>query len=134
MYHGSLLCCYCNCFVLQFFPEWVNITYIHSWFNFFFDSLFCFCLFFFSAQSNAAIVDSLRRLLENSELGPVLDEIPYTHIACISYLMDFAHIVYKPSVPSVTKEHEVCSREFSFLKTAGFPGRTVFLRVIEINF
>lgn len=58
----------------------------------------------FSARSRETVVESLRALIENSELGPLLDELRHEHVSILAYLSDFVHMVYKPSSAS---EHEV---------------------------
>ena len=72
---------------------------------FFFLILFCLIistLFLSPAQSSNTLVESLRDLIENSEIGPLLGELPHQHF--LMYLMDFVHMVYKPASDS---EYEV---------------------------
>ena len=57
-----------------------------------------------SAHSSATLLDSLRELIGNSQLGPPLDELRGLYSAGVLYLMDFVHMVYKPSSDM---EHEV---------------------------
>lgn len=54
-------------------------------------------IFVFSAQSSATLVESLRDLIENSEIGPLLGELRHHPFSALAYLMDFVHMVYKPS-------------------------------------
>ena len=61
---------------------------------------------FFSSvavHSSATLLNSLRELMGNSQLGPPLDEL-HLYSAGKQYLMDFVHMVYKPSSDM---EHEV---------------------------
>ncbi|RMX46188.1 hypothetical protein pdam_00007847 [Pocillopora damicornis] len=48
------------------------------------------------AHSSATLLDSLRELIGNSQLGPPLAELRRLHSAELQYLMDFVHMVYKP--------------------------------------
>ena len=50
-----------------------------------------------AAHSSATLLDSLRELIGNSQLGPPLDELRGLNSAGLQYLMDFVHMVYKPS-------------------------------------
>ena len=56
------------------------------------------------AQSSTTLVESLRDLIDNSQIGPLLGELRHQHSAVLQYLIDFVHMVYKPSSDS---EHEV---------------------------
>ena len=60
----------------------------------------------FSGRSNATVVESLRDLIDNSELAPLLVEVRHENFSMLGYLSDFVHMVHKPSS---TSEHEVCS-------------------------
>ncbi|KAL9988404.1 hypothetical protein ACROYT_G002842 [Oculina patagonica] len=53
-----------------------------------------------SAQSSTALLESLRGLIGNSEMGPLLGELPHQQFSALAYLMDFVHMVYKPSSDS----------------------------------
>ena len=57
-----------------------------------------------AAHSSATLLDSLRELISNSQLGPPLDELRHLNSAGLQYLMDFVHMVYKHSSDV---EHEV---------------------------
>ncbi|KAJ7339384.1 hypothetical protein OS493_005779 [Desmophyllum pertusum] len=57
-----------------------------------------------SAQCSTTLVESLRDLIDNSEMGPLLRELRHLHFPALAYLMDFVHMVYKPSSDS---EHEL---------------------------
>lgn len=59
-----------------------------------------------SAESSTALMDALRDLIHNSELGPLLRELPLEYVPGMQYLKDFVHMVYKSSSES---EHEVSS-------------------------
>ncbi|XP_022796391.1 E3 ubiquitin-protein ligase rnf213-alpha-like isoform X1 [Stylophora pistillata] len=50
-----------------------------------------------TAHSGATLMDSLRELIGNSQLGPPLDELRGVNSAGHQYLMDFVHMIYKPS-------------------------------------
>ncbi|XP_022806308.1 E3 ubiquitin-protein ligase rnf213-alpha-like [Stylophora pistillata] len=50
-----------------------------------------------TAHSSATLLDSFRELISNSQVGPPLDELRRLSSAGIQYLMDFVHMVYKPS-------------------------------------
>ena len=49
-------------------------------------------------------MESLRSLIDNSEMGPPLGELRHKHFSALAYLMDFVHMVYKPASDS---EYEV---------------------------
>ena len=51
----------------------------------------------FSAQSSATLVESLRGLIDNSEIGSLLGDLRHQPYSALAYLMDFVHMVYKPS-------------------------------------
>ena len=54
--------------------------------------------FFPSAESNAAtLVESLRGLIDSSEIGPLLGDLRHQPYSAQAYLMDFIHMIYKPS-------------------------------------
>ena len=57
-----------------------------------------------AAHSSATLLDSLREMIGNSQLGPPLHELRRLYSAGMQYLMDFVHMVYKPSSDV---EHEV---------------------------
>ena len=57
-----------------------------------------------TAHSNATLLDSLRQIISNSQLGPPLDELRRLYSAGLQYLVDFVHMVYKTSSDV---EHEV---------------------------
>ena len=59
-----------------------------------------------SAQSSATLVEALRDLIDDSELGPLLRELPREDFPALRYLTDFVHMVYKSSSES---EHQVSS-------------------------
>ena len=57
-----------------------------------------------AAHSSATLLDSLREIIGNSQLGLSLHELRRLYSAGMQYLMDFVHMVYKPSSDV---EHEV---------------------------
>ena len=59
-----------------------------------------------SAQSSVTLVEALRDLIDESELGPLLRELPHEHFPTLQYLTDFVHMVYKSSSEC---EHQVSS-------------------------
>ena len=62
-------------------------------------------LVFSSAHSKAAtLVESLRGLIDNSQVGPLLADLRQQPYSAHAYLMDFVHMVYKLSSDV---EHEV---------------------------
>ena len=52
---------------------------------------------FSSAQSSATLVESLRGLIDNSEIGSLLGDLRHQPFSALAYLMDFVHMVYMPS-------------------------------------
>ena len=63
-------------------------------------------MFYFTATSNATLVESLRDLMANSETGRLFDGLQHdhAHLSAFNYLSDYVHMVYSPSDKS---EHEV---------------------------
>ncbi|KAJ7339392.1 hypothetical protein OS493_005787 [Desmophyllum pertusum] len=70
-----------------------------------------------SAQSSTSLVKSLRDLVNNSEMGPLLAEFRHQQFPALAYLMDFVHMVYKPS--SVSEHKLVCEAIFSSARELG---------------
>ncbi|KAJ7339377.1 hypothetical protein OS493_005771 [Desmophyllum pertusum] len=68
-----------------------------------------------SAQSSTTLVISLRDLINNSEMGLLLGE--FLQFPALAYLMDFVHMVYKPS--SVSEHKLVCEVIFSSARELG---------------
>ncbi|PFX19443.1 E3 ubiquitin-protein ligase RNF213 [Stylophora pistillata] len=48
-------------------------------------------------SSSTTLLDSLREVIVNSQLGPPLDELRHSNSAGLLYLKDFVHMVYKHS-------------------------------------
>ena len=49
-------------------------------------------------------MESLRGLIDSSEIGSLLGDLRHQPFSALAYLMDFVHMVYKPSS---VMEHEV---------------------------
>ena len=75
-----------------------------------------------SAQSSATLVETLRDLIDKSELGPLFRELPLEHFPTLQYLTDFVHMVYKSSSES---EHQVSSAFLHLLEKKSLLSVTV---------
>ena len=62
-----------------------------------------------SAQSSATLVEALRDLIDSSELGALLNDLPCEGFPTLQYLTDFVHMVYKSSSED---EHKVLLLSF----------------------
>ena len=73
------------------------------------------------ARSNTPIQQCLQDLVNNTEMGRLLDEIQsegYEEAAVERYLHDFVHMVHKPIVPEEEKVWRDISRNWLFTGTS----------------
>ena len=94
-----------------------------------------------AAHSNATLLDSLRELIGNSQLGPPHHELRRLHSAGLQYLMDFVHMVYKPSsdvehevsfLPTILSQYKIpLENRYIFFGSARLGSSPAFTRILS---